>query len=147
MVDLCSMNISELRKIAKNKGFKHSGLKKNQLCTALNALETDNDRRLTNLSLSNLKTLAKSLELSKRIGNRQPTELEHNIIATLADKLCRCIKKVKDKQGRDESAAIAICISSIFKNRGLKMHGFRCSEKKGLLLPDSDTGYILGSDQ
>jgi hypothetical protein len=63
----------------------------------------------------------------------------------LADKLCKCIKKVKktdegddddgdDETGGDtpseaESKAIGICNDSIFRRKGLKHSGFTCKRR------------------
>ena len=49
----------------------------------------------------------------------------------LADKLCRCIKKVQGS-GDDETRAIAICTDSVLRKKNLKGYGFRC--KKGAKL-------------
>ena len=68
------------------------------------------------------------------------------LLSVLAGKLCRCIKKVhRVEVDDDESKAIAICINSIFKRRGLKMHGFRCDEGAETLLPSAE-GYLLESE-
>lgn len=48
----------------------------------------------------------------------------------LAGKLCRCIKSSSsDEEGR----RIAYCTSSIFNNKGLRQHGFRCKTSRGAL--------------
>ncbi len=46
----------------------------------------------------------------------------------LAEKLCRCLKKVSNttNSDSDEGRRIAYCTRSIFKNRCLRHHGFRC---------------------
>ena len=46
----------------------------------------------------------------------------------LANKLCRCIKRV-DNKDEPESRAIAICKSSILLKKGLRSHGFKCKPK------------------
>ena len=46
----------------------------------------------------------------------------------LANKLCRCIKKV-DNKDEPESRAIAICKSSVLFNKGLRNYGFKCKPK------------------
>jgi hypothetical protein len=43
----------------------------------------------------------------------------------LANKLCRCIKKV-DNNDKSESRAIAICKSSVLFKKGLRNYGFKC---------------------
>ena len=49
----------------------------------------------------------------------------------LAGKLCRCIKGSTDEEGR----RIAYCTGSIFNNRGLRQHGFRCKTSRGAVRP------------
>ncbi len=46
----------------------------------------------------------------------------------LANKLCRCIKKV-DSGDEPESRAIAICKSSVLLKKGLRNYGFKCKPK------------------
>ena len=46
----------------------------------------------------------------------------------LANKLCRCIKKV-DNKDEPESRAIAICKSSVLFKKGLRNYGFKCKPK------------------
>lgn len=55
----------------------------------------------------------------------------------LASKLCRCIKaKNKAKNGAiSEKQRIGYCSRSIFNNRGLHQHGFRCKTERGNLRP------------
>jgi transposase len=45
----------------------------------------------------------------------------------LADKLCRCIKKIEFKQ---ESRAIGICTKGIINNKGLIRGKFTCKGKR-----------------
>jgi hypothetical protein len=46
----------------------------------------------------------------------------------LANKLCRCIKKV-DNKDKPESRAIAICKNSVLFKKGLRNYGFKCKTK------------------
>ena len=47
----------------------------------------------------------------------------------LAEKLCRCIKKVRDSdKQKDESRAIAICKDSVLRRKNLRSYGFRCKK-------------------
>ena len=61
-------------------------------------------------------------------------EVKHAAENILAEKLCRCIKKVRgsDKKG-EESRAIAICTDSVLKKKNLRGHGIRCKNKPTLL--------------
>ena len=51
----------------------------------------------------------------------------------LANKLCRCIKKI-NSQKKNEVRSIAICKNSIFKKKGLTLSKFKC-KKNPMLLP------------
>jgi hypothetical protein len=59
----------------------------------------------------------------------------------LADKLCKCIKKVKQTDDEidtetpteAESKAIGICTDSIFRRKGLKHSGFTCKKRPKFL--------------
>jgi len=51
--------------------------------------------------------------------------------AIMAEKLCRCIKKV-DKQIKNEAKSIAICSKTLFKNRGYNLNKFTCRKKRTL---------------
>ncbi len=54
----------------------------------------------------------------------------------LADKLCRCIKKIAKSSNpskRAEATASAICGESVIKKKGLKYNRFKCKKKPKLL--------------
>ena len=68
------------------------------------------------------------IDIPKKTKTSKVKDMAENI---LAEKLCRCIKKVKTDD-EDESRAIAICNRSIFKNRGLKHYYFTCKKKPKL---------------
>ena len=59
----------------------------------------------------------------------------------LANKLCRCIKKVdkstkktnKKQKQKNEERAIAICANSVFKKKNLKYNQFKCKRKYQLI--------------
>ena len=57
----------------------------------------------------------------------------------LAEKLCRCIKKVNS--GSEENA-IAICTNSVIKRKNLKNYGFKC-KKKSTFIPKKGTSKKL----
>tara|TARA_B110000858_G_C17789605_1_gene469114 strand:+ start:353 stop:673 length:321 start_codon:yes stop_codon:yes gene_type:complete len=50
----------------------------------------------------------------------------------LANKLCRCIKKVNTSK-INEKAAIAICRNHIFKNRKIDFYNFKCKKSRKLI--------------
>lgn len=56
----------------------------------------------------------------------------------LANKLCRCIKKIDTA---DESKAISICKNSIFTKKGLTVGRFKC--KKGSTFIPNKNGQTL----
>lgn len=52
----------------------------------------------------------------------------------LAQKLCKCIKKVKDSSSEsDEARATGICTDSVFRRKGLRHSAFTCKKKPKLL--------------
>ena len=55
----------------------------------------------------------------------------------IAEKLCRCIKKVPNKD-QPESRAIGICNHSVVKKKNLRIYKFTCKKKKKLLLKNED---------
>jgi len=71
--------------------------------------------------------------------------IKHKAETILAEKLCKCIKKVKksdsvdaggdnnDNQSESESKAIAICSNSIFEKKGLERGLFDCKKKPKLI--------------
>ncbi len=63
--------------------------------------------------------------------------LKHKAEDILAKKLCRCIKKVEPYKSTNEGRAIAICKKTLFTNRNLITHRFKC--KKPQLLPKKGT--------
>jgi len=48
----------------------------------------------------------------------------------LAEKLCRCIKKVNTESKKN---AIAICKNSVLKKKNLNIYGFKCKKKPRFL--------------
>lgn len=79
-----------------------------------------------------------SSESSKQIKNKAEE--------ILAEKLCKCIKKVKEDSDSnnvnthaavdtdtDESRAIGICNDTVFRRKGIKHSAFTCKKKPRLL--------------
>tara|TARA_X000000368_G_scaffold417156_1_gene412780 strand:+ start:1587 stop:1961 length:375 start_codon:yes stop_codon:yes gene_type:complete len=54
----------------------------------------------------------------------------------IAEKLCRCIKKVPNK-GFPESRAIGICNNSVVQKKKLGIYKFTCKKKKELKLKNN----------
>ena len=63
--------------------------------------------------------------------------IKHKAEEILAEKLCKCIKKVKNTDDEKdietpsdaEGKAIGICSDSIFRRKGLKHSGFTCKKR------------------
>ncbi len=63
--------------------------------------------------------------------------IKHKAEEILADKLCKCIKKVKktddekdiETESEAEGKAIGICNDSIFRRKGIKHSGFTCKRR------------------
>jgi hypothetical protein len=68
------------------------------------------------------------------ISTKTVKERAHRI---LAGKLCRCIKptRASSSSSSEEGRRIAYCTRSIFNNKGLRRHGFRCKNSRGVLRP------------
>tara|TARA_B100000131_G_scaffold234497_1_gene226410 strand:- start:45 stop:410 length:366 start_codon:yes stop_codon:yes gene_type:complete len=89
----------------------------------------ENKDYLSILSFYNLKT-------PKRAGKIDYKKVEEMAERKLADKLCRCIKKVhKSRKNKKESEAraVAICSESVIKRKGLKYNGFKCKKRARFL--------------
>ena len=65
-------------------------------------------------------------------GKMTSKELANKAEKLLADKLCRCIKKVQ-KPKEDERRAIGTCRKSIFHKKGIDFHRFTCKTKASLV--------------
>tara|TARA_B100000902_G_scaffold399237_2_gene469194 strand:- start:7267 stop:7623 length:357 start_codon:yes stop_codon:yes gene_type:complete len=59
--------------------------------------------------------------------------LKNLVEKKIAEKLCSCIKKVKDKYNDEtENRAIGICNYSVIQRKKIKIHTFSCKKKKEL---------------
>lgn len=47
----------------------------------------------------------------------------------LADKLCRCIKRVKNTSDKDENRAIGICKNSVLNKKDISAGKFSCKKR------------------
>ena len=65
-------------------------------------------------------------------SNRLLQKTAENI---MADKLCRCIKKVDPK---NEAKSIGICTKSIFNKKGLKRGKFTCKDKRKVVFSKNE---------
>tara|TARA_B100000508_G_C11463930_1_gene280567 strand:- start:3294 stop:3611 length:318 start_codon:yes stop_codon:yes gene_type:complete len=83
-----------------------------------------------NLTTQDYKTILNYYNISHK--SKTNTWIKRNAEDILANKLCRCIKKVKKQSKLKEPASIAICKKSIFKKRNLKSGRFSCKKKRKL---------------
>ena len=65
--------------------------------------------------------------------NLSLTTLKKMVEKIIAEKLCRCIKKVPN-ENNPESRAIGICNYSVIKRKNLKINSFTCKNKPKLTL-------------
>ena len=83
-----------------------------------------------NLSFSDYKIILDYYNISR--SSKSNSWIKKNAENILANKLCRCIKKVKKSSKLKEPIAIAICKKSIFKRRNIKSAKFSCKKKNKL---------------
>jgi len=67
--------------------------------------------------------------IPKNISYKKIKNLGENI---LANKLCRCIKKIDDNKKNKENKAISICRNAIFKKKNLNFKKFSCKKHNKL---------------
>ena len=83
---------------------------------------------MSELTDSDYKNILKLYDLpipkSKRLLKKQAEKI-------MADKLCRCIKKIDPKR---EGKSIGICTKTLFNNRGYKRGRFSCKKKRSVQL-------------
>lgn len=65
--------------------------------------------------------------------NLKLAEIKEKAENILAEKLCKCIKKVEDPKDIDESRSIAICRKSVLNKKGIKANNFTCKKKAKFL--------------
>lgn len=79
------------------------------------------------LSYGDYKAILRFYDIDySRMKNKQVKTIAES---ALANKLCRCIKKVDPK---DESRSIGICTDSVIRKKGLSISGFTCKKKPRL---------------
>ena len=64
--------------------------------------------------------------------NIKPSKIKELAETILAEKLCRCIKKVTPENG-DETKSVGICKNSVIKKKGLTSAKFKCKKKPILI--------------
>ena len=86
----------------------------------------NNNHNYMNLSEDDCLSILKYYNVNtKNIAKKNICKLAEKY---LANKLCRCIKKVNKKQSKSDS--ISICKNSVLKKKGLKGGLFSCKKKK-----------------
>ena len=69
----------------------------------------------------------------KYINTTSFTTIQSKAEKILAEKLCRCIKKVKLPNDILEQRSIGICHNSVLKKKGLKSGRFKCKKRPKFL--------------
>lgn len=90
-----------------------------------------------NLSTNDYKKIVEFYNIKKNKNQ----SYKHVAEKTLANKLCRCIKKVKNDK-INEKAAIALCRENIFKKRNIDFYNFKCKEKQKLVHKKKTKKYL-----
>ena len=84
---------------------------------------------MTPLTLLDYKNILSfyNIPITSTMKKKKIQELAEDI---LARKLCRCIKKVKNKNNiKDESKVIGICKDSVLKKKNVHSYSFKCKKK------------------
>ena len=83
--------------------------------------------------------------------NLSKTDIQEQAESILAQKMCRCIKKVDSYNSRNnnklsESNIISICKKSVLGNKNIKNYRFTC-KKKQKFIPKKGTSIVLVKTQ
>ena len=70
-----------------------------------------------------------NVNINNKTGLKKIKSIAENIISK---KLCKCIKAVDNTNMNNEGRAIAICKTSVLKNKNLKINKFTCKKKPQL---------------
>ena len=79
--------------------------------------------------------------------NLSKTDIQEQAESILAQKMCRCIKKVDSYNSRNgnklnEANIISICKKSVLSNKNIKNYRFTC-KKKQKFIPKKGTSIVL----
>ena len=75
--------------------------------------------------------------------NKPLKSIKKEVENIIANKLCRCIKKVKTRYNDpNETRAIAICNNSVIKQKNINIYGFSCKKQAKLRNKKSTTQKI-----
>lgn len=73
----------------------------------------------------------KILEFYDKVIPKSPRLIKNTAEKLLAQKLCRCIKKISPDL-KNEGRAIGICTKTIFKSKGITRGKFKCKGKQSV---------------
>lgn len=77
----------------------------------------------------------------KHTKNTSTKSIKNKAEKILAEKLCKCIKKVDIKK-KNKSRSIGICKKSVLTRKNISSGRFTC-KKKPKFLKNTTTGYVL----
>jgi len=80
------------------------------------------------------------------IENLSKIQLINKAENILANKLCRCIKKI-DPEEKNLSKTIGICNYSVLKKKGIKPNKFSCKKKSKFTSKKNNHSGILGKNK
>lgn len=85
------------------------------------------------------------ISMNQILRNYTGSERVKRFLIILADKFCRCLKKVEEKSKSRVYSAVGVCSSSIFSKKGLKGPGrsFQCTPTPLLLSPQTKHPVVL----
>lgn len=63
------------------------------------------------------------------LESKKLKEIKEQAENILAEKLCKCIKKIQEPKDINEPRSIAICRKSVLNNKGIKASNFTCKKK------------------
>ncbi len=80
----------------------------------------------------NMKDYIGILKFYKMAIPKSKKKLQMQAENILSNKLCRCIKKVSEKNKKVEGKSIAICTKSIFNRKNITRGKFNCKGKQSV---------------
>lgn len=115
----------------------------------MSELDIDDARKLISMSedeleeiISRMKVYDGKISMTDFLKGKTGSERAKLFLITLAEKYCRCLKRVESQ--KSTYSPNAICTKSIFNSKGLKGPGasFQCKPVP-LLLPSKSNKYLL----
>jgi hypothetical protein len=87
--------------------------------------KTNKTNQTHRMTLNDYKTILKYYDIAH--SSLSNDTIKNKVHTILAEKLCRCIKKVKGKN-EDEGRAIGICKKSVITRKKIKIFTFNCKK-------------------